>query len=78
MQSPNKVVTRTLTKTVGKSVTGPIHPVPGHIPSTSDLNPSGPETAKKKHSKVINFGFRTYGLVIWCIINNKDSNTSFE
>ena len=43
VQAPDTVVTRTLTKT------GPIHPVPGPIPSTSsDLNPSGPE---KKHSK---------------------------
>ena len=49
VQAPDTVVTRTLTKSVGKSLTGHIHPVPGLIPSTSsDLNPSGPE---KKHSK---------------------------
>ena len=48
-QEPDTVVTRTLTKSVWKSLTGPIHPVPGPIPSTSsDLNPSGPE---KKHSE---------------------------
>ena len=51
VQTPDTVVTRTLTKSWGKSLTGPIHPVPGPIPSTSsDLNPSGPE---KKHSKNI-------------------------
>ena len=49
VQAPDTVVTRTLTKSVGKSLAGSIHPVPGPIPSTSsDLNPSGPE---KKHSK---------------------------
>ena len=53
VQAPDTVVTGTLTKSVGKSLTGPIHPVPGPIPSTSsNLDPSGPETKKysKKHT----------------------------
>ena len=49
VDTPCTVKTRTLTKSVGGSFSGPIHPLPGSVPSGfSSLDPAGPT---KKHAK---------------------------
>ena len=49
VETPCTVKTRTLTKSVGGSFSGPIHPLPGSVPSGfSSLDPVGPT---KKHAK---------------------------
>ena len=49
VETPCTVQTRTLTKSVGGSFSGPIHPLPSCVPSGfSSLDPAGP---KMKHAK---------------------------
>ena len=49
VETPCTVKTRTLTKSVGGSFSGPIHPLPGSVPSGfSSLDPAGPT---KKYAK---------------------------
>ena len=52
LETPCTVETRTLTKSVGGSFTGPIHPLPGSVPSGfSSLDPGGPTKKQaKKHT----------------------------